>query len=306
MISNRLRPAGTKRLRLSDTAFGLLMLLPAVLVLCIAVAAPILKGIYVSFCDYGLKNLDHPTWNNFANYMKIFENGEVLKYFGTTVVFVVFVVAIQYVIAIGAALLLNSKIRGRALCRGLLLIPWTIPSVVVAITFRWIFHPQFGVMNYLLFKLGVIPTVNIPWTQFPKTAMALSIIAVIWRQLPYMTVMILSGLQSVDVTLMEAARIDGANEWHVFRNVTMPGIRPVTSTALWIAVMNNFQQFTIIYNMTGGGPGTSTTTLGIAVYKAAFQTFDFGKASAMGVVWLVALFVLTFVKNKIQDKQVQD
>lgn len=306
MTSMPTKPIVKKKFQMNDNLFGLLILLPAILVLCTAVAAPILKGIYVSFCDYGLKNLDHPTWNSFENYIAIFKAGEVLEYFGTTIVFVALVVAVQYVIAMGAALLLNSRIKGRSLARGLLLIPWTIPSVVVAITFRWIFHPQFGVMNYILFKLGITETVNIPWIQFPNTAMALSIIAVIWRQLPYMTVMILSGLQSVDTTLMEAARIDGANEWQVFRNVTMPGIRPVTSTALWIAVMNNFQQFTIIYNMTGGGPGTSTTTLGIAVYKAAFQTFDFGKASAMGVVWLVALFVLTLVKNKIQDRQVED
>lgn len=306
MTSTPTKLPDKKKLHLSDNFFGFLLLVPALAVLCTAVAAPILKGIYVSFCEYGLKNLDNPTWNSFANYKAIFKSGEVLTYFKTTVIFVAFVVAIQYVIAMGAALLLNSKIKGRGLARGLLLIPWTIPSVVVAITFRWIFHPQFGVMNYILFKLGITETVNIPWTQFPTSAMALSIIAVIWRQLPYMTVMILSGLQSVDTTLMEAARIDGANEWQVFRNVIMPGIRPVTSTALWIAVMNNFQQFTIIYNMTGGGPGTSTTTLGIAVYKAAFQTFDFGKASAMGVVWLVALFILTFIKNKVQDKQAQD
>ena len=295
--------AGAKRpgYKLKEDIFGIILLLPAVTVLCIAVAMPILKGIYVSFCNYGLKNIDSPVWNSFANYKAIFKNGEVVKYFGTTLLFVICVVTIQFVIGMGAALLLNREIHGRGLFRGLLLIPWTIPSVVVAITFRWMFHPQFGVLNYIFFKLGLSDTVNVAWTQFPARSMALAVIAVVWRQLPYMTVMILSGLQSVDETLVESARIDGANERKVFRYIILPSIRPVTSTAVWIAVMNNFQMFTIVYNITGGGPGISTTTLGIAVYKTAFQSFDFGKASAMGVVWLAALFIMTLIKNRIGD-----
>lgn len=300
MTSNELQ---TKRkLGFSDNVFGIITLLPAIIILCLTIVLPILKGIYVSFCDYGLKNLDHPVWNEFANYIAIFKNGEIIKYFGITLIYVFLVVSIQFVIAMFAAMLLNSKIRGRGIFRGLILIPWTIPSVVVAITFRWMFHPQFGVLNYIFFKVGLTDTVNIAWTQFPIRAMAIVVIAVVWRQLPYMTVMILSGLQSVDDSLIESARIDRANEWKIFLHIILPSIRPVTSTAVWIAVMNNFQMFTIIYNITGGGPGISTTTLSLAVYKAAFQTSNFGKASAMGVIWLVALFIMTFLKNKYVDK----
>lgn len=295
-----------KFLRLSDNAFGIAALLPAIFVLCTTVAVPILKGIYVSFCNYSLKCLDNPTWNNFENFVAIFKNGEILVYLKNTVVFVVLVVTIQYIIALSAAMLLNSQIRFKGLFRGLMLIPWTIPSVVVAITFRWLYHPQFGVLNYLFFQLGLSGTVNIAWTQYPDKALALVVIAVIWRQLPYMTIVILSGLQSVDNALKESARIDGANEWHVFNKIILPSIRPVTSTAIWVAVMNNFQMFTIVYNITGGGPGTATTTLGIAVYKTAFQSFNFGKASAMGVVWLVVLFCLTFLKNKFLSKNESD
>lgn len=292
--------------KLSDTGFAVLMLIPAIVVLCTAVAAPIIKGIYVSFCDYGLTNLDNPTWNNFKNYKAIFKNGEVWQYFWVTVKFVALVVFSEYVIGMVLALLLNSGLKGKGIFRGLMLVPWTIPSVVVAITFRWLFHPQFGVINYIICKLGITETSSIAWTQYPKLSMALVVIAVVWRALPYMTVMILSGLQSVDNSLKEAARIDGANSFEVFWNITLPAIRPVTSTALWIAVMNNFQMFTIVYNITGGGPGTSTSTLGIAVYKTAFRSFDFGKASAIGVIWLVALFVLTLLKNKFFDSKADD
>jgi len=289
-------------LSVNDHWFAILTILPALVVLGIVVALPILKGIYVSFCEYKLTNLDKPFWNQFQNYKDIFQDGMVLVYLKNTVIFVFLCVSVQYVIGMALALLLNTRMIGRGIFRGLILIPWTIPSVVVAITFKWMFHQQFGFLNYILCALGLSDTVNISWTQYPGKALFIIVVAVVWRQLPYMTVMILSGLQAVDHALVEAARIDGANEWRILRHIILPSIRPVTSTALWIAVMNNFQMFTIVYNMTGGGPLNATTTLGIGAYKAAFQDFNFGAGSAIGVIWLAILLIITLVKNRASDK----
>jgi len=290
------------KFRLSDGLFGFLLTTPALAVLFTVVALPILKGIYVSFCEYKLANLNDPVWNNFENYTNLFKRGDIFRYFSNTIIFVLLTVAIQFVLGLAIALLLNSKIKGRNIFRGVMLIPWTIPSVVVAILWRWMLHQQFGVINYLLHEAGITETVNVSWTLLPTLAMASIVMAAVWKQLPYMMVMILAGLQSVDVTLIEAAKIDGASAFRRLIHVILPSIRPVILTSIWIAVMSNFQMYTIIANMTGGGPVIATTTLSIAAYKAAFQSYNFGEGAAIGVLWLILLFAITMINNRLNDK----
>ena len=295
-----------KKCTVSDNLFALFLLLPAALTLIMVVGMPILKGIWVSFCDYTIANLDAPVWNNFANYRAVFKNGKILTYFSTTLIYVGLAVGIQFILGLALALLLNTNVKGRGLFRGLFLIPWTIPSVVVAILFRWMFHQQFGVMNYLLHLFGLTDTVNIAWTQQPFLAMLLVVMAAVWRQLPYMMVMILAALQSVDKTLIEAARIDGAGAGRILWNITLPSIKPVASTAVWLAVLSNFQMFTIVYNMTGGGPVDATTTLGIAAYRTAFQAYNFGEGSTIGVLWMLVLLAGTLAYNYLNERSINN
>lgn len=295
---------------LSDAAFGMLLMVPALLVLLVVIAFPIMKGIYASFCSYTLKELRKGVldlrWNNFANYKALLKNNDIFTYLGNTVVFVVLVVAIQFVLGLAIALLLNSKIKGRGAIRGLMLIPWTIPSVVTAIVWRFLTNSNYGVLNYLGCEAGLLSSMDYSWTLHAGSAMALIVIAAVWRQLPYMMVMILAGLQSVDQSLIEASRIDGANSFQSLIHVTIPSIRPVLVTSIWIAMMANFQMYTIIANVTNGGPVTATTTLSIAAYKAAFQSYDFGYAAAIGVVWLVLLSIITLFSNRLTDKYSRD
>lgn len=295
---------------LSDAAFGMLLMVPALLVLLVVIAFPIMKGIYASFCSYTLKELRKGVldlrWNNFANYKALLKNNDIFTYLGNTIVFVVLVVAIQFVLGLAIALLLNSKIKGRGAIRGLMLIPWTIPSVVTAIVWRFLTNSNYGVLNYLGCEAGLLSSMDYSWTLHAGSAMALIVIAAVWRQLPYMMVMILAGLQSVDQSLIEASRIDGANSFQSLIHVTIPSIRPVLVTSIWIAMMANFQMYTIIANVTNGGPVTATTTLSIAAYKAAFQSYDFGYAAAIGVVWLVLLSIITLFSNRLTDKYSRD
>lgn len=291
---------------MTDSVFALILIAPALLVLSVTVLFPILKGIYVSFCEYKLANLNDPVWNHFQNYAKLFRNGEIYTYFKNTVVYVFLAVAIQFVLGLGVALLLNSKIRGRNILRGAFLIPWTLPSVVVAILWRWMLQQQFGVINYLLYKAGMSSTINISWTTDANLAMVAIVVAAVWRQFPYMMVMLLAALQSVDRSLIEASRVDGASYWKTLVHIIMPSIRPVTISTIWIATMSNFQMYTIITNMTGGGPVNATTTLSLAAYKAAFQSYNFGEGAAIGVLWLAILVVITLISNKLSDKYAAD
>lgn len=319
-VVNRLTPR-----QRSDSWFGFALVVPALAVLLVVIALPILKGIYVSFFSYKLKNIIGPLfnlsgdsitavlrgdasvsslstlkWNDFANYISLFKRGEILHYFRNTLVFVAFTVGIQLVLGMLIALLLNSRIRGCGAYRGFMLVPWTIPSVVVAILWRWMLHQDFGVVNYLAYVLGISTQPNVSWQVSNALAMASVVLASVWRQLPYMMVMLLAGLQSVDTSLEEASRIDGANGWNTFTHVILPSIRPVLFTSVWIAVMNNFQSYTIIANM--NGTGSSTMTLSIAAYQEAFKSYNFGKGAAIGVMWLVLLFVITLVTNRINER----
>lgn len=304
---NRLK---AHRRGMSDDTFGFLMMVPALAVLIVVIAFPILKGIWASFCDYGLRELRKGMfelkWNNFANYKIMLKNNQIFTYFKNTLVFVGLVVVIQFVLGLAIALLLDSKIKGRGVIRGFMLIPWTIPSVVTAIVWRFMTNSSYGVLNWFAYTLGIIPSLDYSWTLQPGSAMALIVIAAVWRQLPYMMVMILAGLQSVDKTLVEAGRVDGANYFQTLFNITIPSIRPVLVTSIWIAIMANFQMYTIIANITNGGPVGATTTLSIAAYEAAFQSYDFGYGAAIGVVWLIVLFIITMFTNKLTDKYSED
>lgn len=291
-----------KKFYLPDNVFAVLLVVPALAVLSTVVLLPVLKSIAVSFSAYGLANMNNPVWNNFQNYIKLFQKGAVFTYFGNTFVYVFFSVGIQFIFGLMIALLLNTKIVGRGILRGLLMMPWVIPSVVTAIVWRWMLQPQYGVLNYIFYHLGLSNSVNIAWTQYPLLSMISVIMAAVWRQLPYMMVMILAALQALDVTIVEAAKIDGANPLRMLWHITLPGIRPVIATSVWISVMQNFQMFTIIWNMTGGGPVTATTTLSVAVYRKAFIEYDFGAGSALGVLWLIVLFIATLVYNRANDK----
>jgi multiple sugar transport system permease protein len=291
-----------KKFYIPDNIFAIGLVTPALIVLGAVIALPILRGIWISFCNSTLRNINKPTWNHFENYIKLFKTGEFVSYFLTTLTFVVLTVGIQFVLGLLIANLLNSKIVGQRFFRGLMIIPWTIPSVVVAIVWRWMLQQQYGVINYLIYNAGLSSTVNLSWIVEAPLAMAAIVIACAWKQLPYMTVMLLAGLQSVDVSLVEAAYLDGANRFQNMWHITLPSIRPVIITSLWLAVTQNFQQFTIINNLTAGGPVKATTTLSIAAFREAFRSYDFGTSAAIGVLWMVFLFVFTLITNKANEK----
>jgi multiple sugar transport system permease protein len=283
----------------SDIAFGYVLLFPAIFVLALVVFYPIVKGVFMSFFEYTFFTLNNPRWNNFKNYLGIIKDGALFLYLRNTVIFACGVVLIQFVLAMIIALLLNSKVLGpvRNFFRSAFLLPWTIPSVVTAILWAWLFQPQYGLVNYFLRTFGVFRDMSPQWLANPQLAMVTIMIACVWRYTPYMIIMILAGLQGVRTDLLEAASLDGANVSQVFFYVTLPSIKQVLGTTVLVAVLNAFQQFTIIYNMTAGGPLGVTTTLSLAAYKAAFQKYDIGAGSAIGVIWLIILVSLTTIFN---------
>ena len=274
--------------------FMILLLIPAVAMLTVTIIMPVFVVVGMSFFRYNLLDMANVHWNNFANYKAVFADPEFVKTFGRTLTYVCGTVGAQFVIGLGVALLLNSKrIRRRRIFRSLLFLPWTIPSLVVAVTWMFILQPQYGVMNYLL-GLGDYSILG-----NSSTAMLGIIVSAVWKQMPLMMIMLLSGLQTVPEDLKEAAEIDGANGFQKFLCITIPCIMPVIKTVTLTSIVSNFQMFVLFFTMTGGGPVRATTTLPLYTYETAFTGFDLGKGAAMGVCWLVFLVVFSVIYNKV-------
>ncbi len=274
--------------------FLFLLLLPAGGMLTVTIIGPVATVIVMSFFHYSLLDMGNIVWNKFANYIALFSNSEFIQTFGRTVVYVAGTVVSQFVVGLAVALLLNARyIRGKKIIRSLLFLPWTIPSLVVAVVWMFMYQPQYGVINYLM---GLE---NFSWLGSPHWAMPAVIAAAVWKQMPLMMVMLLSGLQTVPENLREAAQIDGANKFQQFAAVTVPCIMPVIKTVTLTSIISNFQMFVLFFTMTGGGPVRATTTLPLYTYETAFAGFDMGKGAAIGVCWLVFLLVFSIIYNRV-------
>jgi ABC-type sugar transport system permease subunit len=180
--------------------------------------------------------------------------------------------------------------RGRSVLRGLSLLPWVLPGIVTAFLWAWMFNAQYGVVNAFLLKIGIIHA-PVAWLATTSGAMGGIVVARAWMSLPWYMVMFLAGLQSVPSDVVEAARVDGGGNFTVLRHVVLPHINYTMLVALMLGAIGNLQLFDLIYAMTGGGPVNGTAVLSLQVYQQAFQNFDFGMASTIGVVWLIAMIV---------------
>lgn len=211
--------------------------------------------------------------------------------FGNTVIFTVGSVALHGVVGLPVALLLNQRVPGRKFFRVVTMLPWMLSSVVVAVTWRWLYDAQFGVVNDLLRRMGVLNR-QIDILGEPAWAMPAVMLANLWRGFPFITIIVLAALQAIPQEQYDAAAVDGASGWRVFRFVTFPNILyPLVVTATLDALFN-FRYFDLIQVMTAGGPAGRTEVLTTLVYRSAFETFDTGYASAMAV--LMFLVVLAF------------
>ncbi len=289
VVINRRRPERRFTEKTADNLFGYALLLPTFIVFALVILFPIVKGIIMSFYDYTFITIKKgPKWNQFQNYVTIFKDGFPAQ-LGRTLIFTVGTVSLELIIGMCIALLLNTNIKGRTVFRSLYLMSWTIPSIVTALLWSWLFNAQYGLIDYVLYKLGLISDPNMQWLLSPDRAMITVIIAVVWRQSPYMLVMLLAGLQSINTDLIEAAAIDGANTFQTFFRVKLPSIKTVIGNTVITCVMGSFQQFTIIRNMTQGGPMDQTMTMSLATYRIAFTNMNLGAGAAIGVVWMLIL-----------------
>lgn len=267
-----------------------LLLVPAFLIAAVVLVYPLGNGIILSLTSYSLIAPSY-SWVGIQNFLSIFSDLVYWEVFANSIVIVFASVAGQLVLGLIVALLLNTRLPLRGLFRSAVFVIWIIPMMVVSLLWMVIYNSEFGILNFLLARLGLIGE-RIYWLGRPWPARFSLIITYGWRGVPFFMVMILDALQTIPGDIIDAAKIDGANAVQRFRVITIPYIRHIILLSCLLSAVRLFQDITLIYILTNGGPVYATTTLGLHVYKQAFTGFQMGRAAAIGITWMLFLLIL--------------
>jgi len=281
----------------SDYFWAALFLLPNLLGFLVFILLPLIASFGLSFTSWDL--LTPIKWIGLGNYKTLISDQVFWKVLWNTIYFTIGNVPVGIILSLFLAIALNQKIKGITIFRAVYFLPVISSTVAVAVVWQWLYNPQFGLLNYLLSLVGIDGP---NWLSSTTWAMPAVIITSIWRGLGFNMVLFLAGLQGIPETYYDAAKIDGANWWALFKNITVPLLSPTTFFVVVISIINSFQVFDLIYVMTAGGPARSTSVLVHYLYQNAFQYFKMGYASAIGYV----LFFLVFIVILIQLKRTKN
>jgi multiple sugar transport system permease protein len=273
--------------------YGMLLVLPSVVVIGATAAYPLVKGISFSFFKLSGFSYDGP-FVGFANYARVIGSSLFTKSFCNNAIWAFGTLAGQILVGLATALLLNRAFRGRSLARGIILFPYIIPGIIAVIVWRWMLHDQYGVFNLVL-KRWVGLEESIHWLATPTLAMVSLILVGIWKFFPFVTICFLARLQIIPPELYDAAKVDGASPWREFWHVTLPQLREVFFVVLLLRGIFMYLKFDIPWLLTAGGPGTSTYTLPIMSYVEAFQQMQRGTSAAIACVLFATLVVVALV-----------
>lgn len=286
------RPAA-KRARRRESTFGYVMISLALVFVAVFTFLPILASLGLSFTSWDV--ISSPSWVGLDNYRRLFASGPVLASFGVTVVLALAIVVLQISLGLLLAVLANGRRRNatRVFFRTSFYLPLLASTAAVSIFMGYIFDTKFGLINYYLNELG-LPGAH--WLDDPFWAKVTIVMVVVWQQVGFTFVLFIAALMAVPVDVQEAASIDGAGPWRTLFRIKIPLISPTILFATVIAMINAMQLFDQPFIMTKGGPGTATTTATISLYQAGFQNLQFGFASAIAILLLVIIGIITAIQ----------
>ena len=226
------------------------------------------------------------------NYAAVIDSSYFWVALRNTFRFTVFSAPLTVFIGFGVAKLLLANFHGRVLVRAVVILPWALPGAIAAVLWMWIFHPSWGILNLILFELGMIDR-YIPWLTDPRLVKITVIVAHVWTQYPFAAILLMAALASIDPRLYEAAKLDGADAWQRLRFITFPQIKPFVVILLVFNVLVGVTSFDVTYALTGGGPGDATILLSFNIWRESFSSLNFGNGSAVAfIVVLISIGLL--------------
>ena len=277
---------------MDERRFGLLMLLPTALILFVFLVVPIVYALVMSMQNIDLTISSDADFVGLRNYGELLRDRAVRESVPRTLYFSALTVVFSASMALVLALVLNEPFRGRKWVRVFILLPWAVAPVVNGVLWRYMFQPQYGLVNALLYSLGVIKEYRV-WLDDAPTALAIASMATTWKALPFLTLILLAAMQTIPESLYRAAKMDGAGAWARFRFIVLPQLRTTVIFVVLLQVIVSLQAFDLIYTLTRGGPGVSTVVLNYLTYVNAFERLTLGTASAMGVLLALLIILLS-------------
>ncbi|GAA4066350.1 carbohydrate ABC transporter permease [Nonomuraea soli] len=263
----------------------LVLMLPALVPVVLFSVGPLLYGIALAFTDARAgRNVEYG-FNGLDNFTRLMGDGAFWQAMVTGLIWAVSVTVLTFLFGLGLALLLNENLRFRGFARVLAVVPWAMPPVVIGLMWRMVYHADAGILN------GILGT-DIDWLADFTFVLPAIILMGVWSGMPQTTVVLLAGLQNVPAELYEAGKIDGAGSWQRFRNITLPQLKPVIVAITSLDFVWNFNQFSLIWVLTQGGPGGRTTLPMVFAYQEAFRYGRFGSAAAFGVVIMIVVLAI--------------
>ncbi len=298
-----LKPRRPGRLRDRERWLAWALITPSLVVVFALILVPILRAAWMSLHIIDLKRpLIGTPFVGLGNYIEIMQNKYFWASLGRTFYFLVVSILIELILGIAIAQLLNVEFKGRALVRTLILVPWALPITIDAIMWKWIFNPNYGAFNSLLYQLGLISDYR-TWLSTPNSAMNVVIIADVWKVTPLVILLTLAALQTIPAELYEAAMIDGASRWRSFWNVTFPLLIPTLVIVLVVRTMDAFKVFDIIYIMTSGGPADGTKVIAYYTYIEAFSYLRMGTGAALAYLMTIFIGLMAFAYIRVMKNR---
>ena len=292
------------KVEMSDLVMALAMFLPAFLVLIFLGTYPIITALISAFQSRPLFDLSSMVWVGLDNFISVLQHPQLWNAFSNDIVFTIASISIQAVIAMGVALLLHQQFPGRNILRGFVLFSYVFPVAVAAIIWRFMLSDSVGIIHHVI-DAWHLPIPN-TWFASPKTAMPSVVMVAVWKYFPFMVITFLARLQTIDVTLYEAAKVDGANAVQRFRYITLPMLMPVIIITLLLRTIWTFNNWDVIALLTRGGPVYSTITPPLLVYNTLFKEFSLGRAAAisflMTIVLLMAMVFYLRAYNRSEEE----
>jgi multiple sugar transport system permease protein len=284
-----------------EALFGYVLLLPAAILILVLVGVPFLNALWLSFHRKLLGAADAP-WIGLANYATLLGDAAFWQAVRNTFVFTTGSIGAKLIIGLLIALILNEALPLRGLWRSIVMLPYAMPTLVSVLVWKWMYNDVAGVLNYLVGSAHLADR-QILWLGDPNIAMPAVIAVNVWRGFPFFVITILAGLQTVPQELYDAAKVDGAGVWARFRQVTLPGIMPVVAVTTLFSAILTFNDFSIIWILTQGGPGNATNVLATLTYKVAIPGLELGKGVAVSVLMLPILVLLIVLLNRFISRR---